>query len=110
MEEITYDDFTKLEIKIGTIKSVEVVPDTDRLLRLMVDVGEAELRQIVSGIRAHFPDPESLVGLQCPFVVNLKPREIRGLVSHGMILATSTDSDFSLLVPQTEITPGAGVK
>lgn len=110
MNEITYDDFAKLEIKIGTIISVEVVPDADRLLKLMVDVGEDEPRQIVSGIRTHFSDPESLVGLQCPFVTNMKPREIRGLTSHGMILATSTDSEFSLLVPQINITPGAGVK
>ncbi len=110
MEYITYEDFAKLEIKIGTIKSVEVVPDADRLLKLMVDVGEEEPRQIVSGIRTHFADIESLVGLQCPFVINLEPREIKGLMSHGMILATSTDDIFSLLVPQLPITAGARVK
>jgi len=110
MENINYDDFSKLEIKIGTIRSVEVVPDADRLLKLMVDFGEEELRQIVSGIRTHFPDVESLVGVQCPFVLNLEPRKIRGLVSHGMILAASADDRFSLLVPQQAIVSGAVVK
>ena len=110
MEKITYDDFAKVEIKIGTIKSVEVVPEADRLLKLMVDFGEEELRQIVSGIRTHFTDLDSLVGLQCPFVTNLAPREIKGLVSDGMILAVSTDEAFSLLVPQTPIPAGAKAK
>ena len=110
MEKITYDDFAKVEIKIGTIKSVEVVPEADRLLKLMVDFGEEELRQIVSGIRTHFTDLDSLVGLQCPFVTNLAPREIKGLVSDGMILAVSTDEAFSLLIPQVSIPAGAKAK
>lgn len=110
MERISYDDFAKVEIKIGTIKSVEVVPEADRLLKLMVDFGEEELRQIVSGIRTHFTDIESLVGLQCPFITNLEPRKIKGLISDGMILAVSTEDSFSLLVPQVPITPGAKAK
>ncbi len=110
MEQITYDDFAKLEIKIGTILSVEVVPETDRLLKLTVDFGEETPRQIVSGIRTHFTEVESLVGVQCPFVTNLAPREIKGLVSNGMIMAASTDEVFSLLVPQVAITAGAKVK
>ena len=110
MEKINYDDFAKVEIKIGTIKSVEVVPEADRLLKLMVDFGEEELRQIVSGIRTHFTDLDSLVGLQCPFVTNLAPREIKGLVSDGMILAVSTDEAFSLLIPQVSIPAGAKAK
>ncbi|KXK00607.1 MAG: Methionine--tRNA ligase [Parcubacteria bacterium OLB19] len=110
MERISYDDFAKVEIKIGTIKSVEVVPEADRLLKLMVDFGEEELRQIVSGIRTHFTDIESLVGLQCPFITNLEPRKIKGLISDGMILAVSTEDSFSLLVPQVPITSGAKAK
>ncbi len=110
MERISYDDFAKVEIKIGTIKSVEVVPEADRLLKLMVDFGEEELRQIMSGIRTHFTDIESLVGLQCPFITNLESRKIKGLISDGMILAVSTEDSFSLLVPQVPITPGAKAK
>ena len=110
MEKISYDDFAKVEVKVGTIKSVEVVPEADRLLKLMVDFGEEELRQIVSGIRTHFTDVESLVGLQCPFITNLEPRKIKGLISDGMILAVSTEDSFSLLVPQVPIPPGAKAK
>lgn len=110
MEKITYDDFAKLEIKIGTIKSVEEVEGADKLLKLMVDVGEEDLRQIVSGIKSYFSDPQSLVSLQCPFITNLEPRTIRGLESNGMILATGTEEVFSLLVPQVEIEAGAEVK
>lgn len=117
---INYDDFAKLDIRIGTILSVEVVEDADKLLKLMVDVGETKTneagetevapRQIVSGIREYFADPGELVGKQCPFLINLEPRVIRGLESQGMILAASDDSDFALLHPHTELTSGAKIK
>lgn len=110
MEKISYDDFAKLEIKIGTIRSVEVVPDADKLLRLEVDFGEEELRQIVSGIRMYFEDIQILVGKQCPFITNLEPRTIRGLVSNGMILAASTEELFSLLYPSLELPVGTKIK
>lgn len=108
--QISYDDFAKLEIKIGTIMEVEVVPDADRLLRLTVDVGEENPRQIVSGIREYFDDINSLVGLQCPFLTNLEPRIIRGLESQGMILAASNDASFSLLNPSQKLIPGTLIK
>jgi len=110
MENTTYETFAKLDIRIGTIKSVEIVEDADKLLKLMVDVGEEEPRQIISGIRTHFEDPQSLVGKQCPFVINLEPRTIRGLESRGMILATSSDNVFGLLTPEVEISAGSMVK
>ncbi|MCA9355557.1 methionine--tRNA ligase subunit beta [Candidatus Kaiserbacteria bacterium] len=103
---INYDDFAKLEIRVGTIKEVEVVEDADKLLKLTVDLGEAELRQIVSGIREYYEDPEVLVGKQCPFVANLEPRTIRGLESQGMILAGSADGDFALFHPDNKLPPG----
>jgi len=110
MEKITFEDFAKLEIKIGTILSVEVVPDADKLLILSVDVGEEEPRQILSGIRAFFEDPQVLVGKQCPFVTNLAPRTIRGLESNGMIMATSNAGAFALLNPHLEMVAGSLVK
>jgi methionyl-tRNA synthetase len=110
MEQISYDDFARLEIKLGTILSVEVVPEADKLLKLMVDVGEAEPRQIVSGIREYVVDPSALVGRQCPFLTNLAPRTIRGLESQGMILAGSTDTHFTLLHPETPLLPGSIVR
>lgn len=107
---INYDDFAKLEIKIGTITSVDVVPDADRLLKLMVDVGEDEPRQVVSGIREYYEDIEVLVGKQCPFLTNLEPRSIRGLESQAMILAASTDDVFTILSPQVEMPAGTEVR
>ena len=109
METISYDDFAKLEIQIGTIKTVDVVEGADRLLRLSVDFGAAEPRQIVSGIREFFEDTESLVGRQCPFLVNLEPRTIRGLESQGMILAIGNEGEFSLLQPDKQVAPGTRV-
>ena len=103
---ISYDDFAKLEITIGTIEAVAVVPDADKLLKLTVNVGEETPRQIISGIREFFDDPEELVGKQCPFVTNLAPRVIRGLESQGMILAASHEDVFALLVPHNALPNG----
>lgn len=110
MEPISYDQFAALAIRIGTIISVEVVPEADKLLKLMVDVGEEVPRQIVSGIRTYFEDPQVLVGKQCPFLINLQPRVIRGLESQGMILAASSAEAFALLHPSVELPAGALVK
>lgn len=103
------DDFQKLEFRIGTVTSAEIVPDTDKLLRLTVDVGEGEDRQIVSGIRARVESPEDLVGKQFPFITNLEPRIIRGLESNGMILAPGEGGEDALLSPTKEVEPGTKV-
>jgi len=83
---ISFEDFSKLDIRIGTITSAEKVPDTDKLLRFCVNVGEERERQIVSGVAEHFPDPHIFVGKQVPVLANLPPRTIKGVVSEGMIL------------------------
>lgn len=103
---ITIDQFKEVEIKVGTVKSAERVPDSDKLLRLEVDFGEESLRQILSGI-AEFMAPEDMVGRQFPFVTNLEPRVIRGLVSNGMILAVGEGDTFALLTPTKLVTPGS---
>jgi methionyl-tRNA synthetase len=105
---ITIDDFTKVEMHIGTIRSAERVPNTDKLLKLSVDFGERAPRQVISGIAEYFEDPEELVGVSCPFVTNLEPRTIRGLESQAMIVAAHTsEGAFSLLKPTNpDITPG----
>lgn len=107
---ITYSQFSELEIKIGTILSAEIVPEADRLLKLSVDVGEESPRQIVSGIREFFPEPEKLVGVQCPFLTNLETRVIRGLESQGMILAGSEEGLFALLNPSNPLPTGTLIK
>jgi methionine--tRNA ligase beta chain len=102
------EDFKKIELVVGKILSAEKVPDTDKLLKLAVDLGEPLPRQIVSGIALYFPDCSVLVGKKCMFVANLEPRTIRGLESQGMILAVATeDNKFSLLEPNNEIPVGS---
>ena len=107
---ITYDDFAKLDIVLGNIISVAAVPNADRLLRLEVEVGEASPRQIISGIRGYFTDPQVLVGKMCPFVLNLEPRTIKGLESQGMILAADYDDTFALFEPSVALPAGTRLR
>jgi methionyl-tRNA synthetase len=72
METITYDEFKKMDIRIGTIKQVEPIEGTDKLLKCQIDFGDPELRQIVSGIREYYPEYETLVGKQVLYIVNLR--------------------------------------
>ena len=104
---ISYDQFASVEMTIGEILDVEIVEQADKLLQLTVDVGEEKPRQIVSGIREFFEDPQTLVGKKCPFVTNLEYRTIRGLESEGMILAAATgDGAFALLIPSEDLPVG----
>ncbi len=108
---INIEDFQKVELKVGKILSAEKVPETDKLLKLLVDLGEENPRQIISGIALYFPDLELLIGKKCMFVANLEPRVIKGLESNGMIMAVSTpDGKFSLLEPRSEIPTGTLAK
>jgi len=107
---VSIDDFKKLEIKIGHILSVEKIPDSEKLLKLSVDFGEDNPRQIVSGISKYFENTQDLVGKKCAFATNLEPRTIFGSESHGMILAVSGGDYFSLLEAHSNVTPGSMVK
>jgi len=83
---ITLEEFSKIEVKIGTVQSAERVPETDKLLRLVVNFNEETgPRQIISGIAMYVSEIESLIGRQLAFVTNLEPRTIRGLESNGML-------------------------
>ncbi|MFA5750951.1 MAG: hypothetical protein WCX79_04575 [Candidatus Paceibacterota bacterium] len=105
---ITIEDFKKIEISVGEIISAEKIPDTDKLLKLIVDFGEEDKRQIVSGISLYFPESSTLLGKKCMFVTNLEPRMIKGYESNGMLFAVSTeDGKFSLLEPSNDIPIGA---
>ncbi|MFH1575579.1 MAG: methionine--tRNA ligase subunit beta [Candidatus Nealsonbacteria bacterium] len=105
---ISHEDFKKLDIRIGKILSAEKIENSDNLLKLEVDFG-GEKRQIVSGIAQYFT-PESLIGKEAPFVVNMEPRVLRGVESAGMILAASVDGRAVLLHPGEEVAPGSIVK
>lgn len=105
---ITFNDFSKLEIRIGKVLSAEKVEGTDKLLKLEVDFGSLK-RQIVSGI-AEFYKPEDLIGKDFPFFINLEPRIIKGVESQGMILAVDTGLSVVLLNPDKEVEPGSTVR
>lgn len=101
------DDFSKIEVRVGTVRSAERVPETDKLLRLLVDFNEETgPRQIISGIAAYAPEPQSLVGRQLAFVTNLEPRTIRGMESNGMLFAVGAGESFAYLAPDREVPPG----
>ena len=107
---ITIDDFAKIEIRVGKIISVEKIPETDKLLKLEVDLGEECTRQIVSGIALYFADYSILVGKKCMFVANLEPRMIKGIESQGMILVADLEGRPVILGPDREVPPGSIVK
>lgn len=102
---IEFDDFTKLDIRVGTILEAQKVPKTKKLLQLQVDIG-SEVRTIVSGIAESF-SPEEVVGQQVTVLTNLAPRKIRGVESQGMILMADTpDGGLSFIEPERKISNG----
>lgn len=105
----TIDDFAKIEIKVGTVLSVNVVEGADKLYILQVDFNEEKPRQILSGIR-QFTQPEELLGKQFPFVTNLAPRMLRGYESQGMILAGSDENGLALFNPSKPLVNGTRLK
>lgn len=107
-EEITIDDFSKVELKVGTIIECEKHPKADRLLVEKIDMGE-EIRQVVSGIADTYK-PEELIGKQVIVVTNLKPVKLRGVDSNGMILCASSEKGLSIISPVTEMPNGTVVR
>lgn len=105
---ITYEDFKKVEIKVGKILSAEKIEGSEKLLKLMVSFAEeAGPRQILSGIQKYFPEEGVLVGKKCMFVTNLEPRKMMGLESNGMLFALGGgEKPFSLIVPEIEMEEG----
>jgi methionyl-tRNA synthetase len=107
-ENIQFDDFAKLDLRIGTILEAEPVKKSKKLLKFLIDDG-LEKRTILSGIAEHF-NPEEMVGKQVTFVANLAPRLMMGIESQGMILmAEDKDGSLALLQPHKEVWSGAGV-
>ena len=106
---IQFEDFAKLDIRIGTVESVEQVQDADKLLKFIFDVGE-EKRQIMAGMAAFFDDPQELVGKQMPLLLNIEPRKFRGHESQGMIVAADYENRPVFLLPEKKIPNGSKVK
>jgi methionyl-tRNA synthetase len=88
---INYDDFAKLDLRVATVLECKPHPNADKLLVLQIELANGERRQICAGLRLFYQDPQQLVGKQIVVVANLAPRQMRGEVSNGMLLA-STDS------------------
>lgn len=119
---VDFETFSKSDIRIGTIRVVEPVEGSEKLLRCMIDFGPelkthdveladgtvVGLRQILSGIRPYFPEFETLIGKQALYIVNLPPRSMMGFESHGMLLAVG-DNDCVLLQPHKEVAPGSAI-
>ena len=105
--EITFDDFAKLDLVMGTILEAEKVAKSDKLLKFQVDLG-FEVRTIVSGVALHFA-PEALVGKQVMVVANLAPRKIMGVESRGMILFADNDGKLIRMSGDEEVSNGSRV-
>jgi len=105
---ITIEEFSKLDLRIATIKAVEPHPKADKLLVLKADLGGEE-RQLVAGIKTHYT-PEELVGKQIVVVTNLQPAKLRGVESQGMLLAALDGESVVILTPEKPVSPGSQVK
>lgn len=105
---VSFDEFKKVELRIATIHVAERVPDSEKLLKLQLDLG-AEKRQIIAGIGKRY-QPETLIGRQIVIVANLEPRTLMGIESQGMLLAANTDEGAVLLCPDGNVPPGSEIR
>lgn len=111
MEKISFEDFEKLDLRVGKILSVEEHPRADKLYVLRVDIGESSPRIIVAGLRPYYPK-ESLLNKKAVFIANLAPRALKGIESNGMILAASSSNHEKVifLSPEKDIEPGSKIR
>ena len=107
-DEITIDDFAKIDLRVATVVAAERVPKTDKLIKLQVKIGDEE-RTIVSGIAQHY-EPENLIGKNVIVIANLKPAKLRGIESRGMVLAASDGEGNLVLADAPGIASGSKVK
>lgn len=107
MNKITIDDFKKVELKVAKILEADRVENSDKLVKLKVDLG-SEQRQIIAGIGNTYT-PEILVGKQIIVVANLEPRKLMGFESQGMLIAASDEMGPVLVVPESEVRPGTSL-
>ncbi len=108
MDNITFDDFSKIDLRVAEIKSCEDIPGADKLYKMTIDIGEE--RTIVAGIKAYYAK-EDLIGKKIAVVANLEPRKLRGILSHGMLLAASNEDKSSvvLLILDKDIPNGSRI-
>lgn len=107
---INYEEFKNVEMRVGKILEVEIVPDADKLYKFKVDFGN-EVRQILSAIRESYPEPDYFLNRKLTFVTNLETRKIRGFESQGMVLAVDgREGQPVFLIPEEDVDPGSNVR
>lgn len=109
MDTINYDDFAKLELKVGTVDEAQKVEGSDKLLKLIVSLGEEEKRQIIAGIGKTY-EPEDIVGKQIVVLANLEPKTLMGMESQGMLLAGTNEEGPIIISPELNLPDGARIK
>jgi len=109
VEEISIEEFGRLDIRVGRVLKAERVPHTRKLIRLEVDIGEESPRQLIAGI-AGFYEPDELVGMNIVVLANLRPKKIMGMESKGMLLAADVDGRPVLLTVAEDVPPGTKVR
>jgi methionine--tRNA ligase beta chain len=107
MENISFEEFKKLDLRTGKVHSAEVIPGSENLLNLQIDIG-TEKRQIIAGVAKYY-SPKELVGKNLVIVSNLEPKKLMGLESQGMILCAEVNGEPVCLVPIKEVPPGSKV-
>ncbi|MBU2564015.1 methionine--tRNA ligase subunit beta [Patescibacteria group bacterium] len=105
---ISFEDFQKLDIRIGEILEAEPVPETDKLFKLKIDLGN-EQRDLVAGIADTY-SAQDIIGKQIPILINLEPKTIKGIESKGMILAIDVDNKATLIHPDKKIINGSKIR
>jgi methionyl-tRNA synthetase len=106
---ISFDDFAKVELKIGTVILAEEVEGSEKLVKLTVDLGEESPRTILTGMK-QWKTPEDFQNKQLVFIVNLEPRTIMGIESQGMVLAADPEDGPALLMVEKEVPPGTKIR
>jgi methionyl-tRNA synthetase len=108
-DQISYEDFSKLDIRVGLVTKAENIEESEKLIKLEVNFGELGIKQVLSGIREWYK-PEDLVNRQFVFAVNLEPKKMMGMESQGMIMAADVPGDVVLLQLSKQVENGSIVR
>lgn len=106
---ITFEEFSRMDLRVGKIVKAEPIPQSRKLIKLSIDVGDGETKQAVAGI-AHLYSPEDLEGKHVAVINNLQPKRIFGVESNVMILAAEDEATISLLIPERPVKTGSPIK
>lgn len=108
MEAVPFAEFQKIDLRVGKVKNVEEVEGLDRIYKLEIDIGGRKTRTILAGVKEYL-QPYELLGKSVVVVANLEPKDVRGVLSEGMLLAAEVDGRPILLVPEEEVKPGTPI-